>query len=57
MEPASLAFFHAYQDEQTRGWSAYLMASRWLVVRVDFILGIFIAALALSSIPLANSEY
>ena len=56
MEPVSLAYFHAYQDEQTRGWSVYLMANRWLAVRVDFIIGVFIAVLALSSIPLASSE-
>ena len=57
MEPASLAFFHAYQDEQTRGWSVYLMASRWLAVRVDFIIGVFVTILTLSAIPLASSEY
>ena len=56
MESASLAYFHAYQDEQTRGWSVYLMAARWLAVRVDLIIGVFIAVLALSSIPLASSE-
>ena len=56
MESVSLAYFHAYQDEQTRGWSVYLMAARWLAVRVDFIIGVFIAVLALSSIPLASSE-
>ena len=32
------------------------MANRWLAVRVDFIIGVFIAVLALSSIPLASSE-
>ena len=57
MEPASVAFFHAYQDEQTRGWSVYLMANRWLAVRTDFIIGVFVAILALSAIPLASSEY
>ena len=51
-----MAYFHAYQDEQTRGWSVYLIANRWLGVRVDFIIGVFIAILALSSIPLASSE-
>ena len=56
MESVSLAYFHAYQDEQTRGWSVYLMTARWLAVRVDFIIGVFIAILALSSIPLASSE-
>ena len=56
MESVSLSYFHAYQDEQTRGWSVYLMANRWLAVRVDFIIGVFIAILALSSIPLASSE-
>ena len=56
MESVSLAYFHAYQDEQTRGWSVYLMTARWLAVRVDFIIGVFIAVLALSSIPLASSE-
>ena len=56
MESVSLAYFHAYQDEQTRGWSVYLIANRWLAVRVDFIIGVFIAILALSSIPLASSE-
>ncbi|MDA8002384.1 MAG: hypothetical protein MPL62_13990, partial [Alphaproteobacteria bacterium] len=49
--------FHAYQDEQTRGWSVYLMANRWLAVRVDFIIGVFVAILTLSAIPLASSEY
>ena len=56
MGPASLAYFHAYQDEQTRGWSVYLIANRWLGVRIDFIIGVFIAILALSAIPLASSE-
>ena len=56
MESVSLAYFHAYQDEQTRGWSVYLMSARWLAVRVDCIIGVFIAVLALSSIPLASSE-
>ena len=56
MESVSLAYFHAYQDEQTRGWSVYLIANRWLGVRVDLIIGVFIAVLALSSIPLASSE-
>ena len=32
------------------------MTARWLAVRVDFIIGVFIAVLALSSIPLASSE-
>ena len=32
------------------------MANRWLAVRVDFIIGVFIAILALSAIPLASSE-
>ena len=32
------------------------MASRWLAVRVDMIIGVFIAILALSAIPLASSE-
>ena len=32
------------------------MANRWLGVRIDFIIGVFIAILALSAIPLASSE-
>ena len=34
----------------------YLIANRWLGVRIDFIIGVFIAILALSAIPLASSE-
>ena len=32
------------------------MANRWLGVRIDLIIGVFVAILALSAIPLASSE-
>ena len=51
-----MEYFHAYQDEQTKGWSGYINASRWLGLRADLISAVFIIAVIFLAIPLASSE-
>ena len=54
---ASIEYFHAYQDEQTKGWSTYINATRWLGLRVDFISALFITLVMFLAIPLTDSKY
>ena len=55
-EHASIAYFHAYQDEQTKGWLHYLIANRWFGMRIDLISSLFITIVSFSAIPLAGGE-
>ena len=55
-EHASIAYFHAYQDEQTKGWHHYLIANRWFGMRIDLISSLFISIVSFSAIPLAGGE-
>ena len=55
-EQASIAYFHAYQDEQTKGWLHYLNANRWFGMRIDLISSLFVTAVSFSAIPLAGGE-
>ena len=54
-EHASIAYFHAYQDEQTKGWLHYLNANRWFGMRIDLVSSLFVTAVSFSAIPLAGS--
>jgi len=47
---------HYYQNEHSKAWSAKLDASRWFGLRIDLIGAIFIAAVMLTSVPLADGE-
>ena len=51
-----MEYFHAYQDEQTKGWSLYISSTRWMAIRVDLVCAAFIAAVIFLAIPLASSE-
>ena len=55
-QDASMEYFHAYQDEQSKGWCGYICASRWLGLRIDLVSSVFIAAVVFMAIPLASSE-
>jgi ATP-binding cassette subfamily C (CFTR/MRP) protein 4 len=54
-QDASVEYFHAYQDEQTKGWIIFLHASRWFGLRLDLISSFFIIVVVFLSIPLVNS--
>ena len=53
-QKASVAYFHAYQDEQSKGWHTYIAASRWFAVRVDLISSFFIGIVAVSGVAAAG---
>ena len=55
-EQASVTYFHAYQDEQTKGWLHYLNSNRWFGMRIDLISSLFVTAVSFSAIPLAGGE-
>jgi ATP-binding cassette subfamily C (CFTR/MRP) protein 4 len=47
--------FHDYHNKQTQAWYLYIISSRWFGLRVDTINCIFIACIAFTAIPLADS--
>ena len=55
-QDAFIAYFHAYQNEQSKGWSVFLMTSRWFGIRIDTISAIFVGIVAFSAIPLTGRE-
>ncbi|XP_043928932.1 ATP-binding cassette sub-family C member 4 isoform X2 [Protopterus annectens] len=47
--------FDAHQDLHSEAWFLFLTTSRWLAVRLDGICAIFVTAVAIGSVLLANS--
>ena len=56
-QEASVEYFHAYQDEQTKGWVTFLHAARWFGLRIDLVSSVFITTVVFLAIPLVNSEF
>jgi hypothetical protein len=52
-----MEYFHAYQDEQTKGWNAHIQASRWQGLRVYLVASLLVTVVVFSAIPLASSEH
>jgi ABC-type multidrug transport system fused ATPase/permease subunit len=55
-EDMFIEWFHTYQNENTKGWSAYITSTRWFGLRVDVFSALFIAIVAFLAIPLSSVE-
>ncbi len=56
MESVALGLFHKYQNEHTQGWWLYILGSRWFLLRLNCAVAIFVAIVALTSVPLSSSK-
>ena len=49
-----MAYFHAYQDEHSKGWYLYIAAARWFALRIDIISSLFIGLVAILGVTVAE---
>ena len=56
-ETMALDLYHRYQNEHSQGWYLYLTTLRWFGMRMDFLVGVFIAVVAFTFLSLSSSEF